>query len=188
MRLPFCGLAEAMHRALLRLGEVEGRRTDAEKLLVANEKFRLADSSSAIRTFDLDIEKNAASDADTMRKMFGLAPGAVVNPSTVMSIAFPDDVPRIKAALGAAFDPAGDGFYGAEYRIRRANDGAERWIAARGQVCFETGSAETLPKRKQPSKRSRRAKRKYERSSSVRPSGSPCLTATGPMSRRAAAG
>ncbi len=132
-----CGLAEAMHRATWRLGEAEGRRADAERLLFASERFRLTESAHAIAAFDLDIEKNAAADVDGFRRMLGLAPETVVNREAMLSVARPDDVPKIKAALSAAFNPRGDGLYQAEYRIRRADDGAQRWIAARGHVYFE---------------------------------------------------
>jgi len=136
-----CGLAEAMHRAMWRLGEAEGRRADAERLLIANERRRLTESGQAIAAFALDIEKNAADDAEALRRMFGLASETVVNLEAVLSVAHPEDVPKIKGALAAAFDPGGDGRCRAEYRIRRANDGALRWIAAHGQVYFEAGRA-----------------------------------------------
>ena len=133
------GLAEAMHRALWRLGEAEGQRAEAERLLVANERFRLTQASEAIAAFDLDIETNVARDADALRRMFGFQPGAVVNPDAVRSVALNDDVPKISAALDAAYDPGGDGAYAANYRIRRPSDGEERWITARGQVYFHGG-------------------------------------------------
>ena len=40
-------------------------------------------------------------------------------------------------ALGKALDPDGDGVFFSEHRIRRANDGALRWITAWGQTTFE---------------------------------------------------
>ena len=131
-----CLLAEAMHRALWRLGEAEGQRKAAEKLLIAGERFRLA-SAGDIGAFNLDILKNAATETDAMRAIFGLSPKAVINPERVISLALPEDRPIISTALAAAFNPAGDGAYEAEYRILRENDGALRWIAARGQVHFE---------------------------------------------------
>ncbi len=139
--LAISGFAEAMHRTLWRPGEAEGRREEAERLLIASEKFRLTQASETIAAFDLDIEKNAAKDVDAVRRIFGFEPGTVVNPQAILRTALPEDVPKIKAALEAAFDAAGDGVYIAEYRIRRPSDGAERWIAARGQVFFEAGRA-----------------------------------------------
>ena len=135
-----CVLAEAMHRALWRLGEVEGQRKAAEKLLIATERFRLA-SAGDIGTFNLDILKNSATETDAMRAIFGIAPKGVINPERVIGLTLPEDRPKLSMALAAAFDPAGDGAYEAEYRIQRENDGALRWIAARGQVHFEKGRA-----------------------------------------------
>ncbi len=137
--LAISGLAEAMHRALWRLGEAEGRRVAAEQLRIADERFRLAQAVEASAVFDLDVEKNMARDVDALRRMFGFAAGTVINPDAVRSVALKDDVPKINAALDAAYDPAGDGAYAADYRIRRPSDGEERWIAARGQVFFEDG-------------------------------------------------
>jgi len=133
-----CALGEALQRALLRLGEAEGRRKVAEKLLIASERFRLA-SAAGMGTFDLDIVRNAAADTDAMRAIFGLSAQGVVNRERVRGLALPEDGPKIDAALAAAYDPAGDGLYHAEYRIRRENDGALRWMGARGQVYFDAG-------------------------------------------------
>jgi PAS domain S-box-containing protein len=138
-----CMLAEAMHRTLWRLGEASGQRADADKLLVANERFRLA-SADRIGTFDLDIVNNVATHTDAMRAIFGLSKDGVINPERVISLALPQDRSKIRAALAAACDPAGDGVYQAEYRILRENDGAVRWIAERGQVYFEFGRAKRM--------------------------------------------
>ena len=135
-----CALAEALHRALWRLGEADGRRVAAETLLIARERFRLA-SADRIGTFNLDIANDVADDTDAMRAIFGLSPGGVVNPERVIGLTLPEDRSKIRAALAAACDPAGDGVYQAEYRIHRENDGALRWIASRGQVYFESGRA-----------------------------------------------
>jgi two-component system, LuxR family, sensor kinase FixL len=137
--LSISGLAEVMHRALWRLGEAEGRRVEAERLRIASEGFRLTQASEAIAAFDLDVEKNKATDVDALRRMFGLAPETIINPDAIRSVALKDDIPKINAALGAAYDPAGDGAYVADYRIRRPSDGAMRWLAARGQVFFAGG-------------------------------------------------
>ncbi len=135
-----CLLAEAMHRALWRLGEAEGQRKAAEKLLIASERFRLA-SAGDIGAFNLDIVKNVATETDAMRAIFGMSPKGAINPERMIGLALPEDRPRISSALAAACDPDGDGAYEAEYRILRENDEALRWIAARGQVHFEKGRA-----------------------------------------------
>jgi len=79
----------------------------------------VSQAAEPIAAFDLDVEGNAAKDVDALRRIFGLEPGTVVSPRTVLRIALPEDVPKIKAALNAAFDAAGDGVYEADYRIQR---------------------------------------------------------------------
>ena len=135
-----CALAEALHWALWRLGEAEGRREAAEKLLVASERFRLA-AADRIGSFDLDLVRNEATDTGALRRIFGMSSDGAVDPERMIGLVHPEDRPKIEAALAAAFDPAGDGVYAAEYRIRRENDGEPRWIVARGQTYFEAGRA-----------------------------------------------
>ena len=67
---------------------------------------------------------------------FGLAPDAEVTRELFVSLLHPEDVPRYEKAWAAAMDPAGDRVYELEYRIRRASDGAERWISSRASVEF----------------------------------------------------
>ena len=64
------------------------------------------------------------------------APG-VLNLERILGLTLPEDRPNIETGLAAAYNPAGEGVYEAEYRIHRENDGALRWIGARGQVYFE---------------------------------------------------
>jgi PAS domain S-box-containing protein len=131
-----CVLAEAMHRALWRLGEAEGQRKAAEKLLIASERFRLV-SAGDIGAFNLDILKDAATETDALRAMFGMSRKGVINLERMIGLVLSEDRPAVSTALAAACDPDGEGAYEAEYRIHRENDGALRWIAARGQVHFE---------------------------------------------------
>ena len=133
-----CALGQCLQRALPRRGDAAAGRESAERLLIASERFRLA-AADRIGTFNLDIVKNVSADTDSMRAIFGMSQEGEVNAERVIALAAPEDRPRIRAALAAAYDPTGDGVYEAEYRIRRENDGALRWIAARGQVYFESG-------------------------------------------------
>jgi PAS domain S-box-containing protein len=133
-----CALGECSQRALLRFAEAEGRRETAESLLIASELFRLI-SPDRFGAFTLDIVNNVAAETDAMRAIFGMSPVGAVSPERVIGLVVAEDRPKIRAALAAAYDRAGDGIYDAEYRIHRENDGAPRWIATRGQVYFEAG-------------------------------------------------
>src|SRR5690606_7809450 len=58
----------------------------------------------------------------------------------------PDDREMLYAAVKKAHDPAGDGRFSVEYRIRR-RDGEVRWIVGRAQTLFAGEGSECRPVR-----------------------------------------
>jgi PAS domain S-box-containing protein len=74
---------------------------------------------------------------DTVRAMWGLPAGAVVDYEVWRSCVHPDDLARVEAAIQRCADPRSDGVYDIEYRVIGKTDGVERWIATRGQTNFE---------------------------------------------------
>ena len=139
MAMIISGITEALHRTWIRMSDAEMRVAIDDQLRVANERLRLAISAGAIGAWDLDVSANVTEASPEMRDIFGFAPDTLVNPETVFSAILPDDLPAMQAAFRAAFDPAGDGQYRAEYRIRRVNDGDERWISSKAQAFFADG-------------------------------------------------
>jgi PAS domain S-box-containing protein len=78
---------------------------------------------------------------DTLKAMWGLPAGATVDYDVWRFCVHPDDLARVDAAVKSCTDPLGDGVYDIEYRVIGKTDGAERWIATRGQTHFENGVA-----------------------------------------------
>ena len=78
---------------------------------------------------------------DTLKAMWGLPAGATVDYDVWRFCVHPDDLARFDAAVKSCTDPSGDGVYDIEYRVIGKTDGAERWIATRGQTHFENGVA-----------------------------------------------
>ncbi|MGY2907014.1 PAS domain S-box protein [Bradyrhizobium sp. URHC0002] len=74
---------------------------------------------------------------DTVKAMWGLPAGAVVDYEVWRSCVHPDDLARVEAAIQGCADPRSDGVYNIEYRVIGKTDGVERWIATRGQINFE---------------------------------------------------
>ena len=70
------------------------------------------------------------------KAIFGLPPEVEMTRDLFVSLLHPDDVPVYRKAWAAAVDPDGTHIYQAVYRIRRANDGEERWINSRARVTF----------------------------------------------------
>lgn len=75
---------------------------------------------------------------DGLRALWGLGPGEHVDRSVFETGIHPDDRPRVREAIAACVDPAGDGVYAAEYRVV-GRDGVERWLATTGRTTFERG-------------------------------------------------
>jgi len=74
------------------------------------------------------------------RAIFGLGPGEGPDQSTFERLIHPDDLPTVLAAVAAATDPAGSGAINLDYRIRRDDDGALRWVETFGQAFFDGGA------------------------------------------------
>jgi PAS domain S-box-containing protein len=75
----------------------------------------------------------------TLKAMWGLPANAPVDYEMWRAGVHPDDLGRVDAAIERCANPKGDGVYDIEYRVIRRTDGAERWIATRGQTQFENG-------------------------------------------------
>lgn len=71
------------------------------------------------------------------KRIFGLSGHSKPNDEILREIIHPEDLPTLWSKVEAAFDPADPQPYDAQYRIRRADDGQERWIEAHGLATFE---------------------------------------------------
>lgn len=137
-------ITEALHRTWIRLSDAEKRSANEYRLHDRNERFQLAISPDAVGTWDLDIAANVMAANPEIREIFGFAADTLLNQEMLYATVMSCDLPIVQAALKAALDSAGDGVYSAEYRIRRANDGEERWIHGRTQALIENGRSVRL--------------------------------------------
>ncbi len=78
------------------------------------------------------------------KAVFGLRPDDVVTSEKFAGLLHPDDIERFDAAYKAALEPDGPRVVELFYRIRRADDGAERWIKFNGYVAIEGDAAGRL--------------------------------------------
>lgn len=115
------------------------RRRVLEAIGRNEERLRLAIDAGAVGLFEADYVSNSAFFGENTRKIFGVANEAPLNTDTVGDLVIEEDRPERQAALDRAMDPLGDGIYQAKYRIRRANDGALRWVSASARATFENG-------------------------------------------------
>ncbi len=73
------------------------------------------------------------------RAIFGIADEVENTHEAFERQVHPDDLTGMRAAVAAALDPSGEGRINHEYRIRRADDGAQRWIETFGRAYYEGG-------------------------------------------------
>ena len=103
------------------------RRESETRLQLALEASRIG-----THTYDAATDRHAL-DARA-QEISGLPSGASLAEWT--ACVNPDDLPQVVAAARRALDPAGDGVFDEEYRLKQPHDG-ERWVYVRSRTVFE---------------------------------------------------
>ena len=107
------------------------------RLLASEEQFRLAIRSTGLGTWDFDEISRARHWSSEFRSIIGVGSDIRADTTFFASLIHPDDRDWVKARYKEAHTPRGDGWYEAEFRIRRADTGEERWVAATGRMFFD---------------------------------------------------
>ncbi|WP_244490423.1 hybrid sensor histidine kinase/response regulator [Rhizobium sp. Root708] len=103
-------------------------------------RLRLATSAAGIGTWDFEPATGRLSWDKRCRSMFGIQSDMEVTyEGAFLAGMHPDDRQRADDAVKAALEPTGRGEYDIEYRTIGIEDGAERWIAAKGGAIFVDG-------------------------------------------------
>jgi PAS domain S-box-containing protein len=131
----------ASGRAVLNADDVAvkfvGTLVDITEQKRVSEQLRIAQSAGGIGTFEHIAGYGTLTVSQQFCRLFGLHPTKIVPIRTLNNLIHPDDEPMID--LG---DPDGPGSEGnIEFRLRRADDGVERWLARRGEYVDNIGSS-----------------------------------------------
>lgn len=114
------------------------KRLDAERALLQSEtRLRLATEFGEVGLWDVDNGDGALYWDDRVRALFGHSPGVPVTLADFYQGLHPDDLKETSRAYAAAADPAQRAPYDVEYRTIGAEDGVERWVAAKGRGVFD---------------------------------------------------
>lgn len=119
--------------------DVTDRREIEDSLRRSNERLRLALAAGAIGCWEYDVAAGVTDADPKYREIFGLSAELSVTFEVVCALVHPDDVAEMRASAHRALAGRDEGRYQAEYRIRRMNDGAERWIASHARGLLENG-------------------------------------------------
>jgi PAS domain S-box-containing protein len=122
------------------LDMTEWRRVEAA-LKDNEELLRLAIQATGLGLFDRDLVSDTLRWSDRCKAIFGLPPDAPITTDEFYSRVHPEDRARVREALERALDPASDGAYDSDYRCVW-DDGAVRWVTAKGRVLFEQGDGQ----------------------------------------------
>ena len=119
--------------------DVTDRVRFEEALEVSRGSLELAAEMAEIGTWDLDMVSDQLEWSDRTRAMFGISPGVPVTLADFYDCLHPEDVRATTDAFLAALDPDVRAQYDVEYRTIGKEDGAVRWVAAKGRGVFEGG-------------------------------------------------
>ena len=106
-------------------------------LRISEERQRLAVEANDVGTWDFDMVGGEHRWSAQFRKLWGLPPEAPADIGLLHPLVDEADWTLIRERWEAACDPASDGRISLEYQIRRADDGAPRWVMFNGRIFFD---------------------------------------------------
>lgn len=106
-----------------------GNLVDITEQQRIREHLRIAQSAGGVGTFEYNMGFGTLNVSEEFCRLFGLYPARAVPVSTVNALIHRDDGSFIDLTKVGRFRETGN----VEFRIRRAEDGEERWLARRGE-------------------------------------------------------
>jgi PAS domain S-box-containing protein len=123
------------------------KRKQAEEALRRSEaRLGQAVRVAGLGTFEHDHRSDTIEYSPVMRELMGFGEAEAVSIPAVVERVLPEDRKVLVAAIQRAHDPAGEGIFQVEYRVRRP-EGGLRWLSAQSQTFFEGKGAERRPVR-----------------------------------------
>ncbi len=117
---------------------------DMTALRASEERLRLAIDATGLGIWDVDARTGRRTWSDEMRAILGIGANTPADPALFAGLIHPDDQAWVNEAYARAYDPSGGGQYRAEFRINRADDGAERWVLTTGRITFDPATREPV--------------------------------------------
>jgi PAS domain S-box-containing protein len=134
---------ERPFRCVGTLLDIHETREAAARIEEAQAGLRLALDATRLGTWDYDARTRKFWLFPRARQIYGLDPDTVELPEGILSRIDPADREQFERVIQDALNPAGEGRFEVEHRLRLPDDRV-RWVAVTGQVKFErVGGART---------------------------------------------
>ena len=117
-------------------GHVERVGSEA-RLRESEERLRLAVDNADVGFWDVDLINDVLIWPARTKAMFGISADVSVTMQDFYEGLHPEDRDETSAAFAAAADPDRRALYDVEYRTIGKEDGAVRWVAAKGRGVFD---------------------------------------------------
>ena len=117
------------------------RKAFEDALKRSEVRLRAATELVGLGIYSWDPVTGALEWDERLRAMWGLPANAQVDMAVYEAGIHPQDLQRVRDAIAACVDPAGDGSYRIEYRVIGREDRVTRHIATSGRTTFADGRA-----------------------------------------------
>jgi PAS domain S-box-containing protein len=125
---------ELEQRVAERTADLQGSNA---RLVESEAQLRLATEAAEIGLWDVDYVNDKLFWPPRVKAMFGISPDVPVTMADFYAGVHPSDREATEAAFAAACDPERRALYDVEYRTIGKEDGAVRWVAAKGRGVFD---------------------------------------------------
>ncbi|GGE52467.1 hypothetical protein GCM10007276_31850 [Agaricicola taiwanensis] len=127
----------AQRRVAILFNDITARRHVEKRLRESEERLRLATESAEVGFWDVDVINDILFWPRQVKAMFGISANVPVSMADFHTGLHPEDREPTRAAFAAACDPDVRALYDVEYRTIGKEDGAIRWVAAKGRGIFD---------------------------------------------------
>lgn len=117
------------------------RRAMEEELMRSEARLRAATDLVGLGVYSWDPVTGALTWDERVRELWGVPADAPVDIDVFEAGIHPEDLSRVRDAIAACADPAGDGLYNIEYRLIGRGNGETRHVATSGRTTFADGRA-----------------------------------------------
>jgi PAS domain S-box-containing protein len=102
------------------------------------ERLRQAVRATGIGIWDVHPMRGQRIWSEEFYAIMGMDPGQEADTDVFSSLIHPEDRERVERLYAEAYAAPEKGRYSAEFRVRRASDGAERWVRTEGLISYDS--------------------------------------------------